>query len=112
MTTKEKNPPLYCGDFSPELKERCEAIAGALRITMTDFVAGILDDETKDLQVSVDAIARWYKGRLETREHKTPVLNSAHESGKEEVRRDPGQADKDRTAKTLRSKAGRKKEET
>ena len=65
MTTKDKHPPLYCGDFSPELKERCEAIAGALRITMTEFVAGILDDETHDLQASVDAIARWYKSRLQ-----------------------------------------------
>jgi hypothetical protein len=35
----------------------------------------------------------------------TTVLDSTHESGKEEIRRDPEQADSNRTGKTRRRKA-------
>jgi len=64
---KQKDPALYCGNFPPELKERCESIAGALRISITKFVAEILDDETRELKGSYEAIMRWYAVRLDAR---------------------------------------------
>lgn len=62
-TGSDKTPALYCGNFPPELKERCESIAGALRITITEFVAEILDDETRELKGSYEAIMQWYASR-------------------------------------------------
>jgi predicted DNA-binding protein len=67
MTASRKSAPrydvLYCGKFPKELKERCEGIAGFLGKTITDFVAEILEHETKDLIEHHEAIKRWYEDR-------------------------------------------------
>jgi len=87
MAQKDKHPALYCGDFPPEIKDRCERIAGALRITITDLVAGILDDETKALKPGVDAITSWYKQKMRRRGISGAVINSKHENRQRPVRR-------------------------
>jgi|SRR5271166_6196604 len=86
MAQKDKHPALYCGDFPPEIKDRCERIAGALRITITDLVAGILDDETKALKPGVDAITSWYKQKMRRRGVSGAVINSKHENRQRTVR--------------------------
>lgn len=108
MATREKTPALYCGNFPPELKERCESIAGALRKSITEFVAEILDDETQDLKSSCEAISRWYEARLHAKVNHSHTVNSSPEREKEEIRRDPEQADKTGTAKVIRNQTRQK----
>jgi hypothetical protein len=71
MVTEEKTegrkPALYCGDFPVELKERCESIAGALRMSISKFVEEILEDETRELKGSYETIMQWYAARLQAR---------------------------------------------
>ena len=86
MAQKDKHPALYCGDFPPEIKDRCERIAGALRITITELVAGILDDETRPLKPGVDAITNWYEQRLRRRDASRAVIDPKHEDGQGTVR--------------------------
>jgi hypothetical protein len=110
MATEDKNngrnPALYCGDFPPELKERCESIAGALRMSISEFVEEILEDETRELKGSYETIMQWHAARLQARAEakRRDMLPSPHESGKEEVRRDLEQADRGGARKALRGK--------
>jgi len=86
MTQKDKHPALYCGDFPPEIKDRCERIAGALRITITELVARILDDETRALKPGVDAITGWYEQKLQSRGLSGMAIDPKHENGHGAVR--------------------------
>jgi hypothetical protein len=106
----DKTPALYCGNFPSELKERCESIAGALRMSISKFVEEILEDETRELKGSYETIMQWHAARLHARAEaeKRDVLNSPHESGKEKVRRDPKQTDSGGTGKTIRGKTRQK----
>jgi hypothetical protein len=65
---KKRNPALYCGDFDPNLKERCERIAGYLHKSISEFVAEILEDETLELKEHLAAIDRWYAARQKKKE--------------------------------------------
>jgi hypothetical protein len=65
---KKRNPALYCGDFDPSLKERCERIAGYLHKSTSEFVAEILEDETSELKEHFAAIDRWYAARQKRKE--------------------------------------------
>jgi hypothetical protein len=71
MATEDKaegrKPALYCGDFPTELKERCESIAGALRMSISKFVEEILEDETRELKGSYETIMQWHAARLQAR---------------------------------------------
>jgi hypothetical protein len=59
----DKSDVLYCGKFPSELKERCEGIAGFLGKSITQFVAEVLDRETRDVIEHHAAIKRWYEAK-------------------------------------------------
>ena len=62
-STPEKANVLYCGNFPPDLKKRCEDMAGLLRQSISEFVAEILEAETldvaEDLRKASEAVTRW-----------------------------------------------------
>lgn len=60
----ERSDVLYCGKFPAELKERCEGIAGFLGKSITQFVAEVLDRETRDIIEHHNAIKRWYEAKI------------------------------------------------
>ncbi len=64
---KKKGDVLYCRNFPPELKERCEGLAGFLGMTISQFVAEILDEETKDQKSTHEAVKQWYKTKKSKR---------------------------------------------
>lgn len=61
-----KSDILYCRKFPPELKQRCEGIAGFLGQTITEFVAAILEEETKELKEAHQTVRRWHEARQKT----------------------------------------------
>ena len=46
-----------------ELKERCEGIAAFLGKSISEFVAELLDEETKQMKATHEAVKRWYDAR-------------------------------------------------
>ena len=50
MANAPKSSILYCRKFPPDLKKRCEGIAGFLGQSITEFVADILEDETREMK--------------------------------------------------------------
>jgi predicted DNA-binding protein len=84
---KQKTPPLYCHNFDPELKKRCERIAGYLGKSVSDFVAEILEDETEELKEHLLAVDRWYAARQKRKKKARTVPDSPHGSGQGAVRR-------------------------
>jgi hypothetical protein len=66
-----KSDVLYCGKFPADLKKRCEGMAGYLGQTITDFVAEILEAETKDVKGAHDAVKQWHEGRKRSGKVKT-----------------------------------------
>jgi len=59
-TKKPKGPTLFCRNFPADLKKRCDGIAGFLGKSITDFVAEILEEETKEMIENHEAVKRWY----------------------------------------------------
>ena len=68
--TKKKGDVLYCRNFPSELKKRCEGLAGFLGMSITEFVADILEEETREQAVTHEGVKRWYAAKKAKR--KTP----------------------------------------
>jgi hypothetical protein len=66
-SSKPKSSTLYCRNFPAELKKRCDGLAGFLGKSITDFVAEILEEETKEMIESHEAAKRWYEAKLKKR---------------------------------------------
>lgn len=56
----EKRDVLYLSPFPPELKERCEGIAGFLGVSVSKFVAHVIRENTKDLDEFHASLKRKY----------------------------------------------------
>lgn len=65
---KPKVATLYCRNFPAELKKRCDGLAGFLGISITDFVAEILEEETKEMTNNHLAAKRWYEAKSKKRD--------------------------------------------
>jgi len=64
---KKKGPTLFCRNFPAELKKRCDGLAGFLGMSITDFVAEILEEETKEMMENHEAAKRWYDTKVKKR---------------------------------------------
>jgi predicted DNA-binding protein len=66
-SSKPKTLTLYCRNFPAELKKRCDGLAGFLGKSITDFVAEILEEETKEMIEHHEAAKRWYEAKSKKR---------------------------------------------
>jgi hypothetical protein len=64
---KKTGDILYCRNFPSELKKRCEGLAGFLGMSITEFVAEILEEETKDQIPTHEAVKQWYTAKKSKR---------------------------------------------
>jgi Arc/MetJ-type ribon-helix-helix transcriptional regulator len=86
-----------------DLFTRVNKVAEARRQSTAEFVRELLDAKTRKLQKAIDEIKR--QEALIQKEY-----DGDDESGQDEVRRAPWQADKSRAAKTLRNKTRQEKQ--
>ncbi len=69
--TADEVDTLYCSNFPAELKKRCDDMASMLKMSLTQFVAYILDEETKSVKNDVtkarEAVERWHETRKKSK---------------------------------------------